>query len=88
MVPDGARGALAVASAMSPALVAWAPEVALVDGGQLELHLVPGGVVRFGPAVQVGEKLEAVATILARADLHGLRDIDVRVPSAPVLTRG
>jgi len=49
---------------------------------------VPAGVVLFGPAVQVAEKLQAVAIILARADLRGLRAIDVRVPSAPVLTRG
>ena len=38
-------------------------------------------------ADQVAEKLQAVSTILARADLRGLRVIDVRVPNAPVLTR-
>ena len=52
------------------------------------LNVLESGVVLFGPAVQVAEKLQAVAIILARADLRGLRAIDVRVPSAPVLTRG
>jgi len=88
VVSGGTRAALAVASAMPPELVARASEVAVVDGGELELHVVPAGVVLFGPAVQVAEKLQAVAIILARADLRGLRAIDVRVPSAPVLTRG
>jgi cell division protein FtsQ len=87
VVPDGVRAALSVASAMPPGLVARAPEVAVVDGGELQLHVVPAGVVRFGPPNQVAEKLQAVSTILARADLRGLRVVDVRVPSAPVLTR-
>jgi len=87
VVPDGDRAVLSVASAMPPALVARAPEVAMADG-EIQLHVVPSGVVRFGPADHVAEKLQAVSTILARADLRGLRVIDVRVPNAPVLTRG
>jgi hypothetical protein len=72
---------------MPAALVARAPEVAMADG-EIQLHIVPSGVVRFGPADRVAEKLQAVSTILTRADLRGLRVIDVRVPNAPVLTRG
>jgi len=88
------RGALAVARAIGPERVAQVPVVAVVGGGQLELRLAgatpgqPGGVVRFGPADQIREKLLAVFTVLDRVDLRGLAVLDVRVPSAPVVTRG
>ena len=69
------------------------PVVAVVEGGHLELRLVHdergcGGVVRFGPPENVREKLLAVFTVLDHVDLEGLAVLDVRVPSAPVITRG
>lgn len=87
------RGALAVARAIGPERVAQIPVVAVVDGDQLELRLAgpepgeSGGVVRFGPADQVRDKLLAVFTVLDHVDLRGLAVLDVRVPSAPVITR-
>jgi hypothetical protein len=60
---------------------------ALLPDGSLELRLVPRGVVRFGPPTRVREKLLAVLTVLDQADVRRLSMIDVRVPSAPVLTR-
>lgn len=87
------RGALAVATAIGAERVADIPVVAVVDGGQLELRLasdVPGrsgGVVRFGPADRIREKLLAVFTVLDQVDRVGLAVLDVRVPSAPVITR-
>jgi hypothetical protein len=53
----------------------------------LELPLRPSGVVRFGRADQVGEKLTALETVLDRVQ-GPIAVIDVRVPHAPVLTRG
>jgi len=44
--------------------------------------------VQFGPAAQVRAKLVALSTLLTRANLKGVRAIDVRAPTAPVLTRG
>ncbi|HET7652004.1 MAG TPA: hypothetical protein VFK42_03140, partial [Acidimicrobiales bacterium] len=49
---------------------------------------VSGGVVRFGPPDQIREKLLAVFTVLDHVDLRDLAVLDVRVPSAPVSTRG
>jgi hypothetical protein len=43
--------------------------------------------VKFGRAEQVRAKLVALSTLVARTDLKGVRAIDVRVPTAPVLTR-
>jgi cell division protein FtsQ len=92
---DGtARGALDVARAIARGeRVGDIPVVAVVDGGQLELRLVHdergcGGVVRFGAPDQVRDKLLAVFTVLDHVDLEGLAVLDVRVPSAPVITRG
>ena len=88
------KGALAVARAIGPDRVPQIPVVAVVDGDQLELRLagdrpgVSGGVVRFGPPDQIREKLLAVFTVLDHVDLRDLAVLDVRVPSAPVITRG
>lgn len=53
----------------------------------VELVLDTGTVVRFGPLRDVGAKIVALRTLVKRADLRGAVTIDVRVPSAPVLTR-
>ena len=88
------KGALAVARAIGPDRVPRIPVVAVVDGDQLELRLAgdkpgtSGGVVRFGPPDQIREKLLAVFTVLDHVDLRDLAVLDVRVPSAPVITRG
>jgi cell division protein FtsQ len=87
------RGALAVARAIGSDRVPDIPVVAVVDGGQLELRLAgdgpgeSGGVVRFGPPDRIREKLLAVFTVLDQVDREGLAVLDVRVPSAPVITR-
>lgn len=83
-----AEPSLEVAASLSPELRSRIADVAAVEGGEVELQLVPpGGVVRLGPPVDLEEKLRVLATVLARADLAGLVSIDVRVPSAPALTR-
>ena len=63
-------------------------EIAVVPGGEVVLRLVPpGGEVRLGDADDLPAKLTAASTVLEKADLAGLRVLDVRVPQAPVLTR-
>lgn len=83
----GARGALAVIDALPPVLAGRLPAIDVDDAGALTLSLDGKVPVRFGPAVEVEEKLVALATLLERADIRRVASIDVRVPSAPVLTR-
>jgi len=71
---------------LPPRLLDRVPGVVPKAGG-LELPLRPEGVVRFGEAERVGEKLTAIETVLARVERR-VAVIDVRVPDAPVLTRG
>ena len=82
-----ARAALRVANAIPAERVPAVPVVAVLDGGELELRLAPSGVARLGSADQLEAKLLAVFTVLDRVDLRGLERLDVRVPSAPVVTR-
>ena len=55
--------------------------------GGVQLALRPSGRVRLGPASMVEEKLSALAAVLSGADMTNVDVVDVRVPSAPVLTR-
>lgn len=85
---DGAStDALAVARALPPSLRAKVATVA-IDGDGVTLQLGAGGVVKFGSATDVAAKLQAADTVLSEADLTDLCAVDVRVPSAPSLTRG
>jgi hypothetical protein len=52
------------------------------------LRLVAGGLVRLGDANDLGAKLRAADTVLSEADTKNLCAVDVRVASAPSLTRG
>ncbi len=91
-VPDTARGALAVATALPAAL---RPLVLGVrgDAGEVSLDLhAPGRastppVVRLGAPERIPDKLTAAATVLARTSVNGVAVLDVRVPESPALTR-
>ncbi len=85
---SGAKGPLAVVTALSPQLAARTSAVVAIEGGQIELKLNPRGTVRLGPPVDLKTKLSAVETVLARVDTRNLATLDVRLPSSPVLTRG
>jgi len=58
-----------------------------VEGGELFLELTVGGRANFGDGSELGLKLQALETMLGAVDLRCLHTIDVRVPSAPALTR-
>ena len=81
-----AAEALAVVTALPPAL---APRVAAVAVGEadLSLRLAPQGEVRLGRPEAVAEELRAALTVLRVVDGRTVATIDVRIPTAPVLTR-
>ena len=58
----------------------------VVAGGTLDLKLSGGAMVTFGTAADLDAKLLALHTVLQRVDLKGIAAIDLRLPSAPVLT--
>ena len=78
---------LQVAAALPPELRPKVPVVILGPDG-VDLRLLPTGVVKLGSTDQLTAKLDAVITMMQRANLAHLAVLDVRVPSAPVLTRG
>lgn len=86
VVPDG-QDALAVATSLSGELAARVAAVRVLAGGELELQLHAGGVVRLGAAADLQTKLSAAETMLASVDSRDLAVLDVRLPSSPVLTR-
>lgn len=85
-IGPAARDALAVAAAVPAHLHDRVREVTAV-GGEVELQLAPAGLVRFGPPEQIALKVQTLETMLAKADLRRLAVLDIRAPSAPVLTR-
>lgn len=84
-----ASQALAVARSLPPGLASRTAAVTPAPGrpGEVELRLVPDGVVRVGPAQDLASKFTAIFTVLAGVDLRNLAVLDVRSPSSPVLTR-
>lgn len=86
-VAEVARDSLAVLDALPPSLSDKVNGVTVHDDATLDLHAVGLPVIRFGPPTQIRPKLVALATLVARTDLRGVDAIDVRVPTAPVLTR-
>jgi cell division protein FtsQ len=85
LAPEAA-GLLTVAAALPAKMVGRIAAVAVAPDG-VELRLAPAGVVRLGPPIDVAAKLLAALTMLDQVDLAHACTIDVRVPSAPSLTR-
>lgn len=86
-VDETTRDSLAVLDALPPSLSDRVNGLTLREDGTLDLHAVGLPLIRFGPPTQVRPKLVALATLVARTNLRGVDAIDVRVPTAPVLTR-
>ena len=86
-VDPSASSALAVASALPPELAPQVTGVVATPDG-IALQLAIGGTARLGNGDDLTAKLLAVATFLDQVDLTDLCTLDVRVPSAPTLTRG
>lgn len=86
VLPDEALVAVALVDALPDEVRSRTAGVALA-GDELQVRLAPRGVVRLGSAEGLDQKLLALETLLVRVDDTCLDTIDVRVPSAPVLTR-
>ena len=82
-----ASDALTVARSLPPELVPQVSGVVAAPDG-VALRLAIGGTARLGVTEDLPAKLLAVATFLDQVDLADLCTLDVRVPSAPSLTRG
>jgi filamentous hemagglutinin family protein len=84
----GVSDALVLATAL-PAVEAASPSQIkgiVVADGTLDLTLTGGPTVTFGTAEQLDAKLLALHTLLQQVSLKGIAGIDLRLPSAPVLT--
>ncbi|MEZ5341222.1 MAG: FtsQ-type POTRA domain-containing protein [Acidimicrobiales bacterium] len=68
---------------------ATATEVAqiVVDDRRLYIELASGGRISLGDDAGLVEKLTSARTILDQVDVRCLWEIDVRVPTAPAVTR-
>ena len=87
-VDPATRGALQLVAVLPEVLAPRVPSAAVAKTGAVELRLDGKIPVHVGPPRQIGPKLVALTTLVQKADLRRVRTIDVRVPSAPVLTRG
>ncbi len=84
--PDTVLPVVALVEALPDDLTARIQAV-VVRGGEIHLELRGGGRANLGEGRDLGPKLQAFETVLARVDLSCLDTIDVRVPAAPVVTR-
>ncbi len=85
--PPTARAAVNVLDRLTPDLAAQIEQVVIRPDGVLELDLVGEGRAVLGDDSSLDDKLIGLETMLVRADLRCLASIDLRVPSAPALTR-
>lgn len=70
-----------------PARLAEETIAVRADEGEIWLDLAAGSRVRLGDQRELADKLVSAVTVLARVEMSCADVIDVRVPSAPVLTR-
>jgi cell division protein FtsQ len=84
--PAEAHAVLRLLADLSPAIAPMVSRVTWQDE-MLSVELVSGGRVKLGDDTALDEKMVSLETILARVDLRCLGEIDVRVPSAPAVTR-
>lgn len=82
----GAVGAVRVAMLLPESLRPMVSSVR-AEGDNIELLLEPRGRAVLGAPEELGDKLTAVQTVLAAIEPGSVSVLDVRVPSAPVLTR-
>ena len=87
VVPPTTLGALGVLDALPPSLIETVNGLTVSEEGIIDLHAQGLPIIHFGPPTAVRAKLVALTTLVSRTNLKGAKAIDVRVPTAPVLTR-
>jgi hypothetical protein len=85
-MPPALDGALALTRALTPGLRTRVVAVDLV-GDELELELRPSGRALIGTVDKLDQKVVALLTVFGQVELTDLCRLDVRVPTAPGLTR-
>ena len=85
MVPGDLGVGLGVAADLVSPLTSEVAAVTVVAGGEVDLSLIGGGTAVLGGPDELPAKLTALATVLGKIKV-GRATIDVRVPTAPVLT--
>ncbi len=85
-VPAAAVTAVAALEGLSPEIAARTTGLS-VDDGQVFVDLGSVGRAEIGDGRDLGAKMVALETVLARVDLSCVDVIDVRVPSAPTVRR-
>lgn len=86
LVPPPGQTVVQLLESLSPEMRSAVTAVAIEDDG-LVLDLAAGGRVRLGDSSGLDDKLVSLETMLTRVDLRCLEAIDLRVASAPALTR-
>ncbi len=84
--PPETSAIVSVLDQLTPTIAAVVTQI-IIDEGTLYLELAPAGRVKLGDDSSLAAKIVSLETMLAHADLRCLWEIDVRVPSAPALTR-
>ncbi|MEZ5228022.1 MAG: FtsQ-type POTRA domain-containing protein [Acidimicrobiales bacterium] len=84
--PPETSAVVSVLDHLTPAVSAVVTQI-VIDEGTLYLELSPSGRVKLGDDSSLDAKIVSLETMLSHADLRCLWEIDVRVPSAPALTR-
>jgi hypothetical protein len=84
--PSLATG-LSVAAALQPPLAGQVALITTTATGDVVLALGSGAHALLGPPTDLGDKLLSLTTMVTRVQV-GQGTIDVRVPTAPVLTAG
>ena len=86
-VAPSTLGALGVLDLLPPSLIERVNGLTVSEEGLIDVHAQGLPIIHFGPPTAVRAKLVALTTLVARTNLKGVKAIDVRVPTAPVLTR-
>lgn len=86
LAPDETVLVLNVQKALPPALHQHVTQLS-VEGEDVFLDLRVGGRANLGDSSNMGEKIQALETVLARVDLQCVSTIDLRVPSAAAVRR-
>lgn len=82
-LPEAGRDALELALTASNRL----PGAVRSVSPHLEAELAAGGVARFGSLDRLDEKLQSLATVLARVDMTCADVLDVKVPGSATVSR-
>jgi len=87
-IHTSADGPLAFVAAMPDDLRAWVSTVTLdADHDRVGLALVGGATVALGEPVLIDDKISALRSVLATADLECVTTIDVTMPDIATVTR-